>query len=104
MALSRTERYAARALRFLSRAFLALLGLVARASRPPFSSSSPAAGSPPASSLCARKIRSVPPPTHELLFLSGVELARRIRRKEVRGAGWEGGGGRGVGVGRKRTS
>ncbi|XP_060105657.1 fatty-acid amide hydrolase 2 [Heteronotia binoei] len=84
MARSRTERYAARLLRLLSRALLALLGLAARASRlpapSPSPSPSPATASPPSASC---KVRSVPPPSQELLLHSGVELARRIRCHEV---------------------
>lgn len=102
MARSRAERYTARALRFLSRAILAVLGLVARASSfaAPLGAPSPspvracltgcpaaAAVTTAAASTSSRNRRSVPPPTEELLLLSGVELARRIRRKEVRGAG-----------------
>ncbi|XP_077164151.1 fatty-acid amide hydrolase 2 [Paroedura picta] len=80
MALSRAERFAARALRFLSRVLLALLGLVSRASS--LAAPGPTPPPPPPSSP-RRNARAVPPPTHELLLLSARELARRIRRKEV---------------------
>ncbi|XP_015282018.1 PREDICTED: fatty-acid amide hydrolase 2 [Gekko japonicus] len=92
MARSRAERYTARVLRLLSRAFLALLGLVARASALAAPSPSPATASPPAAATTtatcplsspSRKVRCVPPPSNELLLVPGVELARRIRRKEV---------------------
>nr|XP_056715556.1 fatty-acid amide hydrolase 2 [Euleptes europaea] len=92
MALSGAERYAARLLRWLSRAFLVLLGLLLRASSlaAPAAPSPPALGSPPAAAAAAcapssasRKARCVPAPTQELLLLPGVELARRIRSKEV---------------------
>ncbi|KAL8180985.1 UNVERIFIED_CONTAM: hypothetical protein K2H54_043437 [Gekko kuhli] len=94
MASSRAERYAARVLRLLSRAFLALLGLVSRASSLAAPSPSLATASPPAAAAAAsplscraaflqsRKVRCVPPPSDELLLVPGVELARRIRRKE----------------------
>ncbi|XP_054852806.1 fatty-acid amide hydrolase 2 [Eublepharis macularius] len=83
MALSRAERYAARLLRLVSRALLALLGLVSRASSLAAAAPSPSPASPAASPRAWRKAPCVPPPAHELLLLSGVQLARRIRRKEV---------------------
>ncbi|KAJ6663255.1 hypothetical protein lerEdw1_010391 [Lerista edwardsae] len=83
MALSRAERCVVLLLRFLSGVLLALLGLVSRASA--LSASSGNAVSPPgAGPGPQRKTRCVPPPTQELLLLSAVELARRIRRKEVK--------------------
>ncbi|XP_048370783.1 fatty-acid amide hydrolase 2 [Sphaerodactylus townsendi] len=80
MAVSRAERCAARVLRLVSRAFVALLGLVSRA--PALATPAPfsPAGCPGSA---PRKARCVPPPSDELLFLSGVELARRIRSKAV---------------------
>ncbi|XP_065267285.1 fatty-acid amide hydrolase 2 [Emys orbicularis] len=79
MALSRAERCLVLLLRLLSRAFLVLLSLAARASaalapRPP--ALPPPAGAPPA--------RCVPPPGQPLLLLSARQLARRIRRREVK--------------------
>ncbi|XP_030431170.1 fatty-acid amide hydrolase 2 isoform X1 [Gopherus evgoodei] len=79
MALSRAERCLVLLLRLLSRAFLVLLSLVARASaalapRPP--ALPQPAGAPPA--------RCVPPPSQPLLLLSARQLARRIRRQQVK--------------------
>ncbi|KAH1164941.1 fatty-acid amide hydrolase 2 isoform X1 [Mauremys mutica] len=79
MALSRAERCLVLLLRLLSRAFLVLLSLAARASaalgpRPP--ALPQPAGAPPA--------RCVPPPGQPLLLLSAGQLARRIRRREVK--------------------
>ncbi|XP_034637454.1 fatty-acid amide hydrolase 2 isoform X1 [Trachemys scripta elegans] len=79
MALSRAERCLVLLLRLLSRAFLVLLSLAARASaalapKPP--ALPPPAGAPPA--------RCVPPPGQPLLLLSARQLARRIRRREVK--------------------
>ncbi|TFJ96159.1 protein kintoun [Platysternon megacephalum] len=79
MALSGAERCLVLLLRLLSRAFLVLLSLAARASaalapRPP--ALPPPAGATPA--------RCVPPPGQPLLLLSAGQLARRIRRREVK--------------------
>ncbi|CAM4600845.1 unnamed protein product [Lepidochelys olivacea] len=79
MALSRAERCLVLLLRLLSRAFLLLLRLAARASTalaPGPRTLTPLAGAPPT--------RCVPPPGQPLLQLSAGQLARRIRRREVK--------------------
>ncbi|XP_037764935.1 fatty-acid amide hydrolase 2 [Chelonia mydas] len=79
MALSRAERCLVLLLRLLSRAFLMLLSLAARASAalaPGPRTLPPLAGAPPT--------RCVPPPGQPLLQLSAGQLARRIRRREVK--------------------
>ncbi|CAM2120285.1 fatty-acid amide hydrolase 2 isoform X1 [Caretta caretta] len=79
MALSRAERCLVLLLRLLSRAFLMLLRLAARASTalaPGPRTLTPLAGAPPT--------RCVPPPGQPLLQLSAGQLARRIRRREVK--------------------
>ncbi|CAM5165472.1 unnamed protein product [Natator depressus] len=79
MALSRAERCLVLVLRLLSRAFLMLLSLAARASAalaPGPRTLPPLAGAPPT--------RCVPPPGQPLLQLSAGQLARRIRRREVK--------------------
>lgn len=71
MALSRVERFVVLLLRLVSRACLALLGLLPAPSR----TASPAPG------------RTVPPPRSELLLLPARELARRLRLRQVRWGG-----------------
>ncbi|KAM9128010.1 fatty-acid amide hydrolase 2 isoform 1-T1 [Pangshura tecta] len=73
MALSRAERCLVLLLRLLSRALLVLLSLAARASA---ALAPQPGGEPPA--------RCVPPPGQPLLLLSAGQLARRIRRREVK--------------------
>ncbi|XP_052528955.1 fatty-acid amide hydrolase 2 [Tympanuchus pallidicinctus] len=68
MALSRVERFVVLLLRLVSRACLALLGLLPAPSR----TASPAPG------------RAVPPPRSELLLLPARELARRLRLRQVK--------------------
>ncbi|XP_074864102.1 fatty-acid amide hydrolase 2 isoform X2 [Carettochelys insculpta] len=75
MALSRGERALVLLLRLLSRAFLVLLSLGARASAA-LALGLRAAPPPPA--------RCVPPPREPLLLLSAGQLARRIRRRQVK--------------------
>ncbi|XP_038272946.1 fatty-acid amide hydrolase 2 isoform X2 [Dermochelys coriacea] len=79
MALSRAERCLVLLLRLLSRAFLMLLSVAARASAALASDARALprpAGAPPT--------RCVPPPAQPLLQLSAGQLARRIRRREVK--------------------
>ncbi|XP_061454739.1 fatty-acid amide hydrolase 2 [Rhineura floridana] len=83
MALSRAERCVVLVLRFLSRAVLALLSLGARASSFAFPGGA-AATATAAPAAAPRRARAVPPPDQPLLLLSAVELARRIRRREVK--------------------
>ncbi|XP_026509721.1 fatty-acid amide hydrolase 2 [Terrapene carolina triunguis] len=79
MALSRAERCLVLLLRLLSRAFLVLLSLAARASAA--LAPTPPALPPPAG---ATPARCVPPPSQPLLLLSARQLARRIRCREVK--------------------
>ncbi|XP_034969196.2 fatty-acid amide hydrolase 2 [Zootoca vivipara] len=86
MALSRAERCVVLVLRFLSGALLALLSLAARAStlRSPLRAAAAAPAAAASSSPGPSRARAVPPPEQPLLLLSAVELARRIRRREVK--------------------
>ncbi|XP_062997953.1 fatty-acid amide hydrolase 2 [Elgaria multicarinata webbii] len=81
MALTRAERCVVLLLRCLSRAFLAVLSLAARASSFASRKAVPAASS---SGAPRKALRAVPPPDQPLLLLSALELARRIRRREVK--------------------
>ncbi|XP_063169577.1 fatty-acid amide hydrolase 2 [Candoia aspera] len=76
MALTRAERCLVQLLRCLSLAFLALLSLAGRVSCVLRWKAKGARGSGPP--------RTVPPPNRALLVLPGVELARRIRRRELK--------------------
>lgn len=78
MALSRVERFVVLLLRLVSRACLAVLGLLPAPAPPRAASPAPA--------------RAVPPPRSALLLLPARELARRLRLRQVRG----GGGGSGL--------
>ncbi|XP_059588629.1 fatty-acid amide hydrolase 2 [Alligator mississippiensis] len=75
MVLSRAERCLVLLLRLLSRALLALLALAARAS----SALAPARPRPPGPTLPAP-----PPPDELLLLVPAVQLARRIRCRQVK--------------------
>ncbi|XP_058052546.1 fatty-acid amide hydrolase 2 [Ahaetulla prasina] len=77
MALTRAERCLVQVLRCFSRAFLALLSLALRVSALLPWKAPGARGSRPAR-------RTVPPPGQPLLLLSAGELARRIRRRELK--------------------
>lgn len=71
MALSRVERFVVLLLRLVSRACLAVLGLLPAPAPPRAASPAPA--------------RAVPPPRSALLLLPARELARRLRLRQVRG-------------------
>ena len=71
MALSRVERFVVLLLRLVSRACLAVLGLLPAPAPPRAASPAPA--------------RAVPPPRSALLLLPTRELARRLRLRQVRG-------------------
>lgn len=73
MALSRVERFVVLLLRLVSRACLAVLGLLPAPAPPRAASPAPA--------------RAVPPPRSALLLLPARELARRLRLRQVRGGG-----------------
>ncbi|XP_070808214.1 fatty-acid amide hydrolase 2 isoform X1 [Pituophis catenifer annectens] len=77
MALTRAERCLVQVLRGFSRLFLALLSLALRVSSLLRWKAKGAPGSRPAR-------RTVPPPGQPLLLLSAGELARRIRRRELK--------------------
>lgn len=76
MALSRAERFVVLLLRLVSRACLAVLGLLPAPAPPRAASPAPA--------------RAVPPPRSALLLLPARELARRLRLRQVRGGGGSG--------------
>lgn len=71
MALSRVERFVVLLLRLVSRACLAVLGLLPAPAPPRAASPAPAL--------------AVPPPRSALLLLPARELARRLRLRQVRG-------------------
>ncbi|XP_013919706.1 PREDICTED: fatty-acid amide hydrolase 2 [Thamnophis sirtalis] len=77
MALTRAQRCLVRVLRFFSGAFLTLLSLALRVSALLSWKAKGARGSRPA-------WRTVPPPDQPLLLLPAGELARRIRRRELK--------------------
>lgn len=70
MALSRAERFVVLLLRLVSRACLAVLGLLPAPAPPRAASPAPA--------------RAVPPPRSALLLLPARELARRLRLRQVK--------------------